>query len=207
MTRTPAIALLAILASPALLAACGPVDMADYDPHQRYQVEVQSAVATATLAEPMGATDRQVVRDLAAEFLRRGAGAVTVEGKAADSVAEALAEAGIPRERIQAKTTDAAGAVVQVPVWQAKVPECGQWGSDGVNPELVNKNNNNFGCAITRNIGLMVADPADLVRARDSSGRDANRSVDVLGKYGQGKTTGSQAEEVKPTATISVVGK
>jgi pilus assembly protein CpaD len=202
MTLRPVLALVAV----AGLAACSePVNMADYDPHQRFQVAVESATATAAFADPMTATDMQVARDLAAEFVRRGAGPVAIEGRAAETVAQALVAAGIPPASIQARTTGDAGAVVRVPVWTATVPECGRW-SEEMNPDFRDQNTANFGCAVTRNIGLMVSNPADLVRARDPSGRDANRSADVIDKYGQGKPTGAQGEAPAPTATISVVG-
>jgi pilus assembly protein CpaD len=193
------------LALAAGLSACA-ADLADYDPHQRYQVQVQSATAAATVAVPLGATDAQVVRDLAEEHRRRPAGPVTVEGAGAETVAAALAEAGVPAAAIRTRVSEAAATTIRVPVWVAKVPECGKW-ETGINPDFANQNTPNFGCAVTRNIGLMVSDPADLVRARTPTGRDGNRAVDVLTKYGEGKYTASQAEPPAPAGTISVVGQ
>lgn len=192
------------LAAAAGLSACA-ADMAEYDPHQRFQVKVESATATASVAVPLNATDAQVVRDLAAEHLRRGAGAVTVAGAGAEAVAAALGEAGVPATRLNVTAGEGA-TTIRVPVWVAKVPECGQWQADPT-ADHANQNTDNFGCAVTRNIGLMVSDPADLVRSRQPSGRDGNRAVDVLTKYGEGKNTGSQSETPETGATISIVGK
>lgn len=55
--------------------------------------------------------------------------------------------------------------------------------------------------AVARNRAMMVQNPNDLVRARASSGRDANRSVDVLGKYGRGEATASASEAQGNTST------
>lgn len=205
-----------VLALPLAASACGSVDMADYDHRQRYAVSVESRAATATIlrpveGQPLTAIDAMVLSDLAREHLRRAAGSVIVaagrdDEAFAQSLAARLIEAGVPPERIQMAVADmSGGATITVPVWTANVPECGQW-PDRISPDFRNENTSNFGCSVTRNIGLMVSDPADLVRAREATGRDANRSVDVLDKYGRGKATGSDAE-IKATGGLSTVGK
>lgn len=209
------------LVIPLAVSACSSADMANYDPHQRHQVTVESRKAVAIIARPaegqsLSATDAAVLADLAAEHLRRGAGPIVVAAGKEDeafarSLAARLAESGIPSERIQIAAAEVSGAevsgsaTVTVPVWAANVPECGQW-PERINPDFRNENTYNFGCSVIRNIGLMVSNPADLMRAREPSGRDANRSVDVLTKYGQGKATGSEAE-AKPAGGLSSVGK
>lgn len=207
-----------ILALAALLPACGPVDMAEQDPHQRYAVQVDTGIAQAVIARPaegaaLTVTDSAVLRDLAAEYQRRSAGPVAIEVARddlafADRLAGALADHGVPSGRIAiAATADKPGAaLVRVPVWIAKVPECGTF-SDRISPDYRNQTSTNFGCAVTRNMGLMLSNPADLVRARDATGRDANRAVDIVTKYGQGKPTASTAEAPAPAATFSVVGQ
>jgi hypothetical protein len=45
--------------------------------------------------------------------------------------------------------------------------------------------------AVERNRAMMIQNPNDLVRMRAPSGRDGNRSVDVLFKYGRGEATSS----------------
>lgn len=197
------------LAAALTLTACAPVDLAEQDPRQRFAVTVEQAAAQAVIANPLSATDVAVLKDLALEHRKRSAGAVTIEfakGEVefADQVVARLAELGVPANPVPTGTT-AGTALVRVPVWVARVPECGGW-SEPVNPDFRNQTSTNFGCAMTRNIGLMVQNPADLERAREASGRDGNRAVDVLTKYGQGKPTAAQAEESKPTATLSVVG-
>lgn len=208
-----------ILALAVALPACGPVDMADHDPHQRFAIQVDTADARAVIARPvegatLSATDAAVLKDLAGEYQRRSAGPVAIivakdDIAFADSLVAALAEHGVPAGIAISAVGDQSKpgtAIIKVPVWVAKVPECGAW-PEGVNPDFRNQTSSNFGCSVTRNIGLMLSNPADLVRAREPSGRDATRSVDVLKKYGEGKATASAQEEAKPTSTFSTVGQ
>ena len=207
-----------ILAFAIALPACGPVDMADHDPHQRFAVQVASGDARAVIARPaegaaLSATDAAVLKDLAAEYQRRSAGPVAIiiakdDLAFADNLVAALAEHGVPSSRIAvAATADKPGtAIIKVPVWVAQVPECGNF-PEAINPDHRNQTASNFGCAVTRNMGLMLSNPADLVRAREATGRDGARSVDVLKKYGEGKPTAAAAEAPAPTATFSTVGQ
>ncbi|CAA7625886.1 CpaD family pilus assembly lipoprotein [Magnetospirillum sp. UT-4] len=209
----------AILAAVALLAACEAAPLADYDPHQRFRPTVEKRQAVAALSPwrdgaPLSPADRAVIADLVREHLRRGAGPVAVAAAGpsdeaartfAGVVTEALDEAGADAVAVTFATAPAVAAEIRVPIWVAVVPECGAW-PEAVNPDRRNQNTANFGCAIARNIGLMVSDPADLERARGATGRSGVRSADVLTKYGEGKATASKAEEAKPSATLSTVG-
>ena len=58
--------------------------------------------------------------------------------------------------------------------------------------------------AVERNRAMMVQNPADLYRARDASGRDGNRAVDVLAKYGRGEPTASSGEAAGNAAIIAI---
>jgi pilus assembly protein CpaD len=53
----------------------------------------------------------------------------------------------------------------------------------------------NFGCAVTANMALMVANPNDLLRPTDSGPSDAGRRMTVLEKYREGKVTSSEKDE------------
>lgn len=219
-----------LLALPILLvlAGCG-ADLAQHDYRLSHPVAVENRSAVAVFdrpadGQPLGPYDRDRLARLAAEHLRRGSGPVEVaagakpgEEEAAKvfvtQLAEALRAAGA--QGVEAKVVvggpEQAGspkpgeAVVRVPVWTAKVEECGSF-ERGLNPDYGNAPNSNWGCSIQRNRALMLQNPADLVRARDSTGRDGNRAADVLDKYGKGQATASQAE-AGASAGVSTVGK
>jgi pilus assembly protein CpaD len=143
---------------------------------------------------------------LAEESLRRGSGAATVSSGDA-SFAQTLA-ARLQRLGVAAKADSAKGgsdeATIAIPVWTARLPECGRF-ERGMNPDYDNTPNSNWGCSVNRNIAAMVQNPADLVRSREASGRDGNRSADVLDKYGHGAATGS-TPEVITAGSASTVG-
>lgn len=209
--------LLAAFALLGLAACADPQPLADFDPHQRFRATVaqRQAVATIAPAEDGGIADadRAVLADLAREHQRRGAGAVVVSvapGDAAarpfgERIAAALGDAGAADVRVEtAEAADARAVSVRVPVWVAVVPTCGEW-TEPVSPDFRNQNTANFGCAVVRNAALMVADPADLERARDASGRSGARALDVLTKYGKGEPTSAKSEDVRPV-TLTTIG-
>lgn len=57
--------------------------------------------------------------------------------------------------------------------------------------------------AVERNRAMMVANPNDLVRMRTPTGRDGNRAVDVLSKYGRGEATSSAPLTVTDTGAAA----
>jgi len=215
----------AILLLLPLLAAC-PADMSEHDYRISHPISAELQHATAIFDRPeegagLSAFDRDRLGRLAAESLRRGAGAVEVTigtrpGEEAQSLdfaqvlASGLRQGGVAVVEITAvsdQTSPGIGvARVRVPVWSAVVPECGTF-ERGLNPDHTNAPHSNWGCSIQRNKAMMVQNPGDLIRARDSSGRDANRASDVLDKYDHGKATGSEAEVIKQGSTSSVGGK
>lgn len=207
---------------PLLLAGC-PADMVEHDQRISHPLtaEQKSAVALFDRADGgqgLSAFDRERLGRLATESLKRGAGPIqiTIAAKPGDealdrdfaqSLAGVLKDGGVAE--VQVKVVTGTGqepglAEVRVPIWVAVVPECGSF-ERGITPDYTNAPNSNWGCAIQRNMGLMVQNPADLIRAREASGRDANRASDVLGKYGKGEATGS-ATEAKSSGSTSSVG-
>jgi len=207
-----------------LVGACSP-DLAEHDYRQHYPLAVSKHDAVAVVAapeagQPLSLPDRSSLDQMGREHQRRGAGTVTVavaaeDGEAARATAKAFGDSvaaglNLPAGEVEVRVV-AAGqpppglALVTVPVWGADVPECGQWQWEP-NPDFSNRNTANFGCATQRNLGLMVQNPADLVRPRDSSDRDGGRAVDVLDKYRKGAAT-SSAKEDAAGSTASDVGK
>ena len=218
-----------LLVLPALLlAGCIddkilPADLSEHDYRIAHPItaEVKGAVAVfdrPAEGEALSAYDRDRLTRLGGEASRRGAGPVeVVAGAKAGEEAQALAFGALLAERIKAGGADvvnvrvASGAgtpgdsvaTVRVPVWDAVVPDCGTW-DRGLNPDPANAPHSNWGCAVQRNKAMMLQNPADLVRAREPSGRDANRAADVLDKYGKGQATGSAQEQVKQGTTSTV---
>lgn len=64
-------------------------------------------------------------------------------------------------------------------------PQCPDWsvGSIGGSDNTLSSN---FGCANAVNLGLMIADPRDLVRGREAGGSDGERAAKAIERYRRG---------------------
>ncbi len=65
---------------------------------------------------------------------------------------------------------------------------------DNLTSTGANRPSTHFGCSVTANIAMQVADPHDLVAPEAADGRDALRRVDVLNKYRHGSVTSSSQD-------------
>lgn len=200
------------------IAGCDPANLAEQDYRIEHPLTAEKHMAVAVFDGPtLSAFDHDRLKAVAAESVRRGAGTVEIavetdpgsEGQAkilSEQIAAALRFEGVqavdPHLKIEAGLS--LKAEVRAPIWVAVVPTCGTF-ERGVNPDHTNAPNSNWGCSIQRNTALMLQNPADLIRARQSSGRDANRSADVLGKYDRGEAT-SSAIELQSSGSTSSVG-
>lgn len=183
-------------------------DSALYDHRDRHGVRVESRQLVAEVKTGTPSVDEMAgLRALTAEYLRRPAAPVLLTGPLEQTaqLAKVLAGLGLSPERLTMAARQSGPIEVAAPVWQAVAPDCGHWDEEMTNDQA-NQNTWNFGCAVSRNIGLMVVDPADLVRARTESGRSGARAADVLEKYGKGAAT-SSAAEAGASGTLSSVGK
>lgn len=132
-----------------------------------------------------------------------------VEGEATDTRMRTLlvhlVQWGVNPDNIEVQTGTSTAAdrgfVLSFRGYEAKVLECGDWsGETGFNP--TNLPGTNFGCAYQRNIGLMLADPGDLVQPRALGARDAQRVDTIMRNYRQGKIIEAEAPEaVRGTIT------
>jgi pilus assembly protein CpaD len=201
-----------------LLVACNSPDLTAYDPHKKYPLTAERKMAVL-IAEPgpdgtIQPADRQRFGELAMDFRDRAAGPIEIVIGAkgpSDPVAQAFARniydslmaQGVPSSVVQiaystgSAASNANRATVSFPLYVAVVPECGM-SNDQPEVDYYNKNSDNFGCAIQRNIGLMAVNPLDLQQMQPSTGRWGTRGGDVVNKYGQGATIPSG--NVLPTA-------
>jgi pilus assembly protein CpaD len=72
----------------------------------------------------------------------------------------------------------------------AEPPQCGDF-STNLADEPMNLPYPNLGCANQRNLGVMVANPADLLGPRSETARSSERRDQVWGKYVRGEPTGA----------------
>lgn len=107
------------------------------------------------------------------------------------AVREALARRGYRQIDVVYTGSDTGGAnqvTVAVNRYVVTTPRCPDYSKP---PEYnySNTTHSNFGCANAHNLGVMVADPADLARGRADSGQDGTQSVLGVQRYRTGKVT------------------
>ncbi len=84
------------------------------------------------------------------------------------------------------------------------LPECPDWtGRPGIS--YANTPSSNFGCATAVNLGLMVADPGDIVAGRHPGLMDGEFVARSIERYRKGETTPLNAED-SSTAQIETTG-
>jgi pilus assembly protein CpaD len=84
----------------------------------------------------------------------------------------------------------------------AHPPECGYWPGN-LSESRENTPYWNFGCAQSRNLAMMVANPNDLIGPRRSSPRASDRRDVIWRKYIGGEETSATADQVEQNADVS----
>ena len=74
-------------------------------------------------------------------------------------------------------------------------PACPDW-SRASGTDFANLPHSNQGCATETNLGLMIADPKDLVRGRSLAPADGVQAAEAIVRYRTGKVTPLQDVEV-----------
>jgi pilus assembly protein CpaD len=139
---------------------------------------------------------------LVAGYLDRGHGPITLSAPISarpgpglpgglSAVRAKLVAAGVPAGNIQVTLTEQGSADVVTMSYvryEATLPTCGDWTSPP-SYDPYNDVSSNFGCAVQRDIGLMAADPADLVHMRQPAPTDGANAARVIQKYHAGAPT------------------
>jgi pilus assembly protein CpaD len=125
-----------------------------------------------------------------------GTGSGTVEGEVGlqrvSTVAEYLRSSGMkvaPLTDVNVARWDGA---VQISVGRYVVtpPNCPDW-TKSASYDPLNHTSSNFGCATATNLGLMVADPGDLVRGRPMGPSDGAYGARMIQTWREGEKAGS----------------
>ena len=191
-------------------------------PTERYAIEVQphpEEMRLAIHAAGVSANQTHVLGDFVRRWMDSGGGEITVQSptRGADPGAayrttatarDVLTASGVAPEKIRIVGYDAAGqadapVIVGYTRYAAKGPQCGHaW--ENLSSTHQNREYNNFGCAVTANVAAQIADPADLLTAREMTDPDAARRAAVLEHYRKGETT-SSAKDSQADGAISRV--
>ena len=182
-------------------------------PESAHPIFVDSEVTTLAvkgggLGDGGGEFDAGALADLdgfLADYLAQGSGPLDIavalgeDGRSSlvretEAIAKYALARGIPRGDLNIRTVEPSGdgeaIMINYERFTVRLPECGDFSkTTSYNPR--NTQHSNFGCANQRNLGLMVANPADLAGMAPIGPRDATRTALVIRTYRQGRATQS----------------
>lgn len=104
------------------------------------------------------------------------------------AVVQALARAGVrasPGGPIEGMPVAPGSVRILVSRYVVTPPSCNNWSKDP-RDDFLNAPGSQFGCSTARNLGLMIADPADLVTGRDPGPADGDLAARRLEKFRTG---------------------
>lgn len=135
-------------------------------------------------------TQRDAIENLVAAGLIRPSDRVTIAAGGPPGLAAqrtAVISSELLRYRIVADVSPldnvpANQAILDIGRYTVTLPPCPNW-SEYPDAEYTNAYRSNWGCAAATNLGLMVAQPADLVSGRALGAHDATTAVSAVTRY------------------------
>jgi pilus assembly protein CpaD len=148
------------------------------------RVDLRFAPGSARLAQP------DAIRELVAAGRIRPADRVTIASAGPSGLAQQrnavisreLLAYGIVADALPLETVPANHAILGIGRYTVTLPPCPNWSSPP-NAAYTNAHTSNWGCAEATNLGLMVADPADLVSGRALAPADGMPVVTAVQRY------------------------
>lgn len=229
MTLRPA--LLATLALAALASGCAtPATGPQADPNLaatpldawQTQVKVVAAPEVIRLAPHrtgLSANQAQALAGFADAWrqsqsreilLRAPVGGPNADGasRVAWEAQERLVGLGVPPGAIRMSTYDAGGdpgapVMIGFDRFVADVPACGNWRN--LSHSNDNRVHDNFGCAVTANMAVQIANPEDMLEPRGLTPPDAQQRGVMFEKYRKGEATGSAWDDMSKGSVSQVV--
>ena len=196
-----------------------PIDASTLRDRQPIGVETQvsSLGLPATIDQDMAATETAQLNGFIGSYLSGGSGQLEIfvpgagggQAEALDKgkwiVDHAMAR-GLRRDEVALIVdTEASGQVlVSYVTHVVTVPECGNWYYESSH-DLLNRSHPNYGCALQHDVGLVIANPADLVEPRMAQSRDVVRDNLIIQLYRAGEVTLAEraAEEEAELADVA----
>ena len=200
------------------VTACDTPPANDY--REAYPLVTGTEAVSMSISVPFGkeevsAEDMDNIGRFVDDYVNRGNGLVVLEtgndeGSAAAAriqrVQTALRNAGLQAKEIRLKTNSSRvsgddDVMLSFSANAVKVPECGDWTSESSH-NWTNRRHSNFGCSVQRNLGLTVADPGDLKKAKPESGTSASRINRVITGHQGGTATGGVHSAKTATSAV-----
>jgi len=170
------------------------------------RVEIAFAPGSARLAAGEAARlDRLVATGIirpADRVTIAAAGPPGLADQRADAVSRALLAYGIVAQALPLGPAPANHAVIGIGRYTVTLPPCPNWSSPPT-AEYTNAHNSNWGCAAATNLGLMVANPADLVSGRTLAPAAGQPAVNAVQRYMTDRVKQPPAPTASPFAATT----
>ena len=182
-----------------------------------YHHDVEFATNRFSLSREQGRQLEAFVARVGVEYGDRvylvAASSEGVEGQSAGRLAERRTESvssflGLNNVEIDALIDDYGDAsplgdtvTVLVHRYVVGLPACPDW-TDKPEQKFINQPANNWSCATAINLGMMVADPGDLVRGREADPGDGQMLADSVYRYRKGETKPLMVDDVGTADTF-----
>jgi pilus assembly protein CpaD len=171
------------------------------------RVDLSFAPGSARLARP------DAIRQLVSDGRVRPADRVTIASAGPPSLAQQrnavisreLLAYGIVADTSPLQTAPANHAVLGIGRYTVTLPPCPNWSSPP-NAAYTNAHTSNWGCAEATNLGLMVANPADLVGGRSLAPADGMPAVTAVQRYLSDRVKQPPAPTASPFAASTSSG-
>jgi pilus assembly protein CpaD len=172
------------------------------------RVDVAFVPGSARLAQP------NTIQRLVASGRIRPSDRVTIAVSGTPGLAEQrtavvsreLLAYGIVADPLPLGTVPPNHAVIGIGRYTVTLPPCPNWSSPP-QAEYTNAHNSNWGCAAATNLGLMVANPADLVSGRTMGPTDATTAVTAVERYLNDRVKQPPAPTASPFAATTGGGE
>jgi pilus assembly protein CpaD len=187
-----------------LIGACSVEDIRSYDAHYSHPSTVERQTAVLTVNDisrgQVSTLDEQNISEFVDAYYRQGEAPIAVSIGGSDGsephvadragvLASELVQRGVRLRDIAfyvASGESPTLAQMSFSIYSVAPEECGHWFVSS-EQDMGNYISTNHGCATQHNVDAMVENPADLYHARARTGRNANRSFDVVTAYNAGE--------------------
>ena len=172
------------------------------------QLRVDSADSRRELAFAAGSADlssselRKIDGWVLSGSIRRGdrveiaaAGPPGLAEQRAAAISGELLRYGIVATTLGLDTVPANRAIVSIGRYAVTLPTCPNW-SQPPNADFTNAYSSYYGCATATNLGLMVANPGDLIRGTPAGPADADFAARGIQNYRSGANSKSLKSEL-----------
>ncbi len=220
--------LIALIASASTLAACVPHwDMQGHNPKEYYaEHPIENKVETRYITQVMrfdsssmvDTASRRALHGQIAQISTMAIESVEVQLHPSqmhnearkEQVRRSITKAGIGKSLIHyvaAEDVPFTEANVQIAYAAVVSPRCPDWRSGSVTSYSNMRYSGNISCATRTNLGLMVADPRDLVQGSGDNTPDTQGTTKAIQQYREGATEASTASDGGGTSGSSASGQ